>query len=275
MSCYGSRADHDDVVTTLDLAHPSGSLSLRYVEARIVDSRLEVRGVVDADTWERIQQHDIFGAASRTRSPGTLPLSGELRITLITDQSLPVEATSIPAEVFTILDAMRSVEVDELRTVGLEGHVWEGFRFSEPPVWSSAVAELEADGFEFVVGDDQSALFRQSDGLATVQFHHRSDVRLVQIVVKSPLAMGDDVPIAVYEAINGINMLVPWSTTMIDDGDVLVRETVADEVADQAALISVRVQELLGLLWVMRGPLTEVAHGDLTPQAGLNTMFTG
>lgn len=262
-------------MTNLELIHASGSLFLRAVEARIVDTRLELRGVVDDDVWERIEQHNIFGAATRIRSPGALPHTGELRITLITEQSLPVDAVAIPAEAFTILDAMRSVDVDELRVAGLEGHVWEGLRFSEPPVWASAVAELEADGFKFVVGDDQSALFRQSDGLATVQFHHRSGEKLVQIVVKSPLSLGNGILTALYEAVNGINMLVPWSTTMIDDGDVIVRETVADEVADQAALIAVRVQELLGLLWVMRGPLTEVATGALTPQAGLDTMFKG
>jgi hypothetical protein len=54
---------------------------------------------------------------------------------------------------------------------------------------------------------------------------------------------------------------------------VLLRETVTDDTVDQATLIATRVQEMLGLLWVIRGPLVEVAHGTLTPQAGLETMF--
>ncbi len=269
-----SRHDQDVTVTTIELSHASGNVTLTTAEARIVDDRLELRGIVDFEVWERIQRLDIFGAASRTRSPGELPPGGELRITITTDRDLPEEAVELPTHGFIIIDAMRSVDAAELASAGLEGEVWEGIRFSDPPVWATAVAELAADGFRFIVGDDQTALFRHDEDLATVQFTRRSDVQLVQIVVSSPLALGDDVPPAVYQAINGINVVVPWSTTMIDDGDVLVRETVTDDVTDQAALIAKRTQEMLGLLWVMRGPLAEVAQGALTPQASLEAMFS-
>lgn len=258
---------------TVEFTHASGAVHMRDVEARIDDERLELRGLIDQATWERLQRDDIFGATSRTRSPGVLPPGGALRITVTTDRELPAEAVPMPADWFSIVDAMRQVDVEELKAAGLEGEVWEGIHFSDPHVWSAAVAELVTDGFEVITTDEQSTVLQHEDDYAVVQFRRRADVRLVQIIVSSPLAVGDEVPLAVYEAINGINVVVPWSTTMVDDGDVLVRETVADEVVDQGALIATRVQEMLGLLFVMRGPLTEVAHGDLTPQSSLEAMF--
>lgn len=258
---------------TVEFTHSSGAVHMRHVEARIDDERLELRGLIDQATWERLQRDDVFGATSRTRSPGALPPGDTLRVTVTTDRELPAEAVPLPADWFVIMDAMRSVDVEELNAAGLEGEVWEGVHFSDPHVWSAAIAELVGDGFEVVTTDEQSTLLLHDDDMAEVQFRRRDDVRLVQIVVSSPLALGDDIPLALYEAINGINVVVPWSTTMIDGGDVLVRETVADEVVDQGALIATRVQEMLGLLFVMRGPLAEVAQGALTPQASLEAMF--
>lgn len=271
---FRRSSEQTDGVAPIVLTHASGPVTLNEVHGRIADGLLELRGLIDDDTWERIQRHDVFGATSRLRSPGELPSSGTLRITLTTGQELPPEAVELPAEVFIIVDAMRSVDVEDLQDAGLEGEVWEGIRFAAPPVWGAALAELVADGFAVLVGDHESALLRSADDLATVQFHLRHDVKLVQIVVSSPLGLADDVPLALYEAINGINMAVPWSTTMIDDGDVLVRETVADATADQGAVITLRTQEMLGLLWVMRGPLAEVAQGRLTPEACLKAMFS-
>jgi len=261
-------------VASVVLTHSSGPVALNEADGRINGRLLELRGVIDDDTWGRIQRHDLFGATSRLRSPGELPSSGRLRITITTDQELPTDAAELPAEVFSMVDAMRSVDVEDLQAAGLEGEVWEGVRFADPPVWGAALAELVADGFAVIVGDHESALLRSADGLATVKFHLRNDVKLVQIVVSSPLALPDDVPLALYEAINGINMVVPWSTTMIDHGDVLVRESVDDATVHQGAVIALRTQEMLGLLWVMRGPLAEVAQGRLTPEAGLEVMFS-
>ena len=258
---------------TVEFTHTSGAVRLRDVEARIDDERLELRGLLDQATWERLQRDDIFGATSRTRSPGTLPSGDELRITVTTDRELPSEAVPLPSDWFVIVDAMRQVDVEELRAAGLEGEIWEGIHFSDPHLWSAAVAELVADGFEVITTDEQSTLLQHEDDYAVVQFRRREDVRLVQIVVSTPLGVEGDLPVALYEAINGINVVVPWSTTMIDDGDVMVRETVADEVVDQAALIATRVQEMLGLMFVMRGPLADVAQGALTPQASLEAMF--
>jgi hypothetical protein len=79
-------------------------VQLREVEVRIDDDRLELRGLVDGDTWERVQRRDIFGAASRQRSPGALPSGDELRLTLVTERELPAEAQPLPAEWAVIHD---------------------------------------------------------------------------------------------------------------------------------------------------------------------------
>ena len=269
-----SATGHDGHVADVQLTHPSGVVVLREVEGRITADMLQLCGVVDRLEWGHIERHDIVGAATRTRSPGVLPGSGPVHITIVTDQVLPEQSSVLPAGAFAIIDAMCAVDPAELQAAGLEGEVWEGIRFSDPPAWSGAVTELLADGFEMVTADEQSALLRSGDALATVEFRYRDDVRLVQMVVSSALGVGDDAPMALYEAINGINMVVPWSTTMIDHGDVLVRESVADATVHQGAVITLRTQEMLGLLWVMRGPLAEVAQGRLTPEAGLEVMFS-
>ncbi len=273
MVWFRRETDSTTPAASVEFSHPTGTVTLTNVDARIVDDIVEVRGKIDQTTWERLTQDDIFGASSRTRSPGELPSGDVLRITLTTSHALPTEPVAVPAEWFVIVDAMRQVDVAELQAAGLEGEVWEGIHFSDPHVWSDSVAELVADGFEVITTDEQSTVLQHEDDYAVVQFRRRADVRLVQIVVSTPLGVEGAYPLALYEAINGINVVVPWSTTMIDDGDVMVRETVADEVADQGALISTRTQEMLGLLWVIRGPLTEVAQGALTPEASLEAMF--
>jgi len=168
---------------------------------------------------------------------------------------------------------MRSVDHEELQAAGLEGEVWEGLHFSDAPAWSGAVAELKAEGFEVLGRDEVSTQLQNDDDLISIEFRYRDDARVVQIMVSSPLALGEEVPLAVYEAINGINAALPWSTTMIDSGDVLVRETVSDEVVDQAARITTTTQQMVGLLWVIRGPLADVASGTMTSRSGLDQMF--
>ena len=275
MVWFRRQADQTADAPTVVLTHPTGVITMHDAEGRITDGRLELRGVIDDAAWERIRQHDIFGASSRSQSPGDLPTVGALRITLTTDAVLPEEAVDVPADLFVIVDAMRSVDLAELNAAGLEGEVWEGVHFSDPPAWSAAVAQLVTEGFEVLSRDEVSTQLQDDDDLVSIEFRYRSDVRLVQIMVSSPLALGDDVPLALYEAINGINSVVPWSTTTIDNGDVMVRETVPDEVVDQASLIIARVHDLLGLLWVARGPLAQVAQGALTPRASLEAMFEG
>jgi hypothetical protein len=260
-------------VTTLDFIHPSGTVTLTEVEARIVDEQLEVRGLIDNPTWERLQRHDIFGSSNRSRSSGTLPPGDALRITITTRQTLSTEAEDLQADSFVILDAMRAVDATELRAAGLEGKVWEGVRFGEPQPWAAAVTQLVAAGFEVVSTDNATTILVHDGDIATVEFRHRSDAHLVQIVVKSPLPLTETPPCALYEAINGINRLVPWSTTLIDGHDVAVRETIIDDVVDQPSVLAARVHDMLGLLWVMRDPLHRVANGTLTGQGGLDAMF--
>jgi len=119
-------------VNSLHLAHPSGAVELREVEVRIVDSTFQLRGLVDAATWDRVQHHDIFGSASRMRSPGGLEPGHDVRITVATDQSLPVEVDNLPSDRFVIHDATQRVDPAELRDAGLEGEVWIGISFGQP-----------------------------------------------------------------------------------------------------------------------------------------------
>jgi hypothetical protein len=264
-------------VTILELIHTSGAVVLRDVEARIVNDRLELRGMVDASTWERIELHDIFGATSRIRSHGFSPVGWDLRITVTADLDRPTEVQATSADSFVIVDAMRRIDGEELRAAGLDGEIWEGLRFCDPQIWAPAVDQLATQGFEVVSTDSRSTmLVTDTDGdTAMVRFGYETDAQLVHIAVSAPLPLGGDIPPAIHEAIDGINALVPWSTTTVDGDDVLVRDSVSDDVADQGGDITFKVQNMLGLLWVIRGPMAKVVHGALTPQEALDTMFSG
>jgi len=119
-------------VNSLQLVHTSGAVELRDVEVRIVDGTFQLRGLVDPATWERLQRHDIFGSAGRMRSPGSLVPGHDVRITVATDQTLPVEVDALPSDRFVILDATQRIDPADLRAEGLEGDVWIGISFGEP-----------------------------------------------------------------------------------------------------------------------------------------------
>ena len=99
---------------------------------RIVEGTFQLRGLVDAETWERIQRHDTFGSAGRMRSPGSLVAGHDVRITVATDQTLPVQVDALPSDRFVILDATQRIDPADLRAEGLEGEVWIGISFGEP-----------------------------------------------------------------------------------------------------------------------------------------------
>jgi len=260
-----------DATLTIELTHPSGSVVLDDPEVRRRDDGVALRAMVDADTWQRIRQHDIFGASSRTQQQGPLPDDSPLRITVFTAQELPDNPRSMPAGQFVIIDAMHQVD---LADSGLEGEVWQGVAFAEPQPWSQAITTLADLGFLPYNGLPSATTVRRSDDDLNIEFrrNHVAKVTHAQAVVALP--MGDEVAPATYQLINGINSAVPFSVTMIDAGDLIVRESVADEVGDAAsALIASRVGDLVDIITAIRGPLLEVARGESTVADALEAIF--
>lgn len=258
----------------IELTHPSGSILLHSPSVKVVDGATQIRGMVDAETWQRIRDQDVFGASTRTASPGRLEVENGLRLTVSTDEALPTEAVPVSAEIFVLVDAMFQIDPAELIAAGLEGEVWEGISFSAPAPWSAAIASLADEGFEVVDGlPSATTVRRDADGL-NIEFRHHDGAEVVQVQVVLALPMGDEVADATYQVVNGINAALPLSTTMIDAGDLIIRDTVPDQLGSEAtALIASRAMDLVGLMEVVREPLLQAARGELAPMAALEAMF--
>lgn len=264
----------DDSTLVIELTHPSGSVAFVDPLVRSKGDGVTLRAIVDAATWSRICQNDIFGASTRTRQQGPLPDDSPLRITVFTETELPDQPRIMPAEQFVIVDAMHQVDPGELAAAGLEGEVWEGIAFSEPKPWSLAMVALTELGFMPHNGLPSATTMRHHEDDLSVEFR-RNDVANVthaQVVVALP--MGDDVAPATFQLINGINAAVPFSVTMIDAGDLIVRESVADEMGDTApSLIASRVTVLVDIMTAIRGAVIDVANGESTVADALTTIF--
>lgn len=255
----------------VELTHPSGSVMFQDPEVVRTDDGTALRAMVDADTWRRIRHHDIFGAASRTQQQGPLPDDRPLRITLLTSQDLPDNPRTVPSEWFAIIDAMHHVDLTDS---GLEGDVWQGVSFSAPQPWSSAITALADLGFLPYNGLPSATTVRRSDDELSIEFRRNEVAKVTHAQAVVELSMGDEMAPAVYELINGINSAVPFSVTMIDAGDLIVRESVADEVGDAAAaLIAHRVSDLVDIITAIRGPVLEVARGETSAAEALEMIF--
>lgn len=270
----GSDQGHDEA-TSIELTHSSGSVRLDSPRVVVSDEGTEIRGVVDAGTWQRVRDYDIFGATSRVQSVGRVAEGVPVRIVVITNQELPTVSVAVPSEAFSITEAMYQIDPAELRAAGLEGEIWEGVTFTSPRPWSSAIAQLEQDGFERFEGlPSAETVRRDSDGIS-VEFRHHDGAELVQVQAVFTLPQGESVPPVVFEVVNGVNAALPFSTTMVDAGDLIIRDTVPDALGDGApSLISSRASDLVQLLEIVREPLLRAASGELTAQAALEAMFS-
>ncbi len=242
--------------------------------ARSRNDGIEIRGMVDVTTWQRIREQDIFGARSRTRQTGPLPDDTDLRLSVFTSHDLPDDVERLMAEDFVITDAMHQVDPADVAAAGLEGEVWEGVAFTDPKPWSLAVDVLADLGFVPYDGLPSATTVRRASDDISVEFRRNEVAAVTQAQAVMALPMGDDVALATFQLINGINAAVPFSTTMIDAGDLIVRESIADQVGDAGpTLIAARVGDLVDIIVAISGPILEVARDEMTVPEALEAIF--
>jgi hypothetical protein len=265
----------------ITLIHPTGPILLTEPQARIIGDRAEFIGTVSASDWERVEDLDIFGTASRTRSPGSLPPGDSVRITIataaedaITMSEASGGASEAPADRFVILDAMRAVAIPSSMSAEADAEIWEGLVFTDPAPWNQALAALAEEGFEPFQGlASATTVLRESDGLS-VEFRHfdAHDISRVQVV--SPLPMGDAVAPDTFVFLNRLNATLPFSAVVVDAGDLIVRETVPDELGIAAGgLIASRALTLVNLMGEVLEPTLAVANGQATAAEALAALF--
>jgi hypothetical protein len=258
----------------IELLHSSGPITLTEAQATVVDDQYQFTGLVDAATWDRIEQEDIFGAVSRTRSPGELPSGNQIRITIGTEQQLPPTATAVAADMFVILDAMRSIDLAELGAAGIEGEVWEGIAFSDPQPWSAALHALSKEGFLLINGLPSATTMRRDADEVSVEFRHHEDAQVVHAQAVYALPAGGAVPVATFELLNRINTAVKFGVVMIDAGDLIVREAIPDQLGEaRPALIAERSLAMVSILGEILEAVLRVASGELNAAEGLEVLF--
>lgn len=269
---WRSRSDDSDNSSlVVELTHPSGTVVFDDPEVRSRGEGVQFRAMVDALTWRRIQEHDIFGASTRTRQQGPLPVDKPLRITVFTEQDLPENPRLMPADLFVIMDAMHPMD---LADSGLEGEVWEGVAYSDPKPWTLAITRLADDGFLPYNGLPSATTVRRSDDDVSVEFRYHEEAKVIHAQAIVALPMGEDVNPAAFQVVNGINAAMPFSISMIDAGDLIVREVIPDETGVNAPeLIASRVTELVGIITSIREPIITAAQGNMTASDALAAIF--
>jgi hypothetical protein len=261
-------------MTGITLTHSSGPIYLAEAQATVVDDLYKFTGMIDAAVWQRILDEDIFGAVSRTRSPGAQPTAEQIRITIATEHQLPATASAVAAEMFVILDAMQSIDLADIGAAGIEGSVWEGIVFGDPQPWSLALNALSQEGFFLIDGlPSATTMRRDADGIS-VEFRHHEDAQVVHAQAVFPLPTSDPAPAAAFELINYINTAVKFGVIMIDAGDLVVREAIPDLLGDnRAALIAQRSLDVVTVLEEILEAVLRVASGELTAAEGLEVLF--
>jgi hypothetical protein len=256
----------------IELTHPSGPVVLEDPDVRTRGEGVQLRAMIDPGTWARIRQHDIFGAATRVRQQGPLADDQPLRITVYTATELPDNPRLMPAEQFVILDAMNQVD---LADSGLEGEIWEGVAFGDPQPWTLAITQLADQDFLPYDGLPSATTVRRSHDDISIEFRHHEQANVVHAQAVIALPMGDNVNPAVFQVVNGINAAMPYTVTMIDAGDLIVRDIIPDETGNNAPqLIASRVNDLINIITNIREPITETASGNLTPAQALENIFS-
>jgi hypothetical protein len=182
----------------------------------------------------------------------------------------------MPVDMFVIMDAMHQVDPTEVIVAGLEGEVWEGVTFSDAPPWGLAITTLAKDGFELFDGlPSATSVKRDSDGL-TVEFRDIAPAKVIHTQAVFPLPMGDDVHPDTFALLNKIHLNIPFAVVMIDAGDIIIRESIPDELGSRRpSMVAERSQVVVNLMGTLRDSILKVASGELTAQEAISALLGG
>ena len=245
-------------------------------ETIVHDATIEIDGataritvVLDADTWDRCEERNLFGTHTRRRMPAALPGVGDVKITVEGPATLvdPIDATTryaaIPAEAFVITNAMRRM------TQG-DPAAWHGVVFASPPSWQRALDALRADGF--VDDDEFEDQVLLADGRGTTVVIADDEVSaLAGVVVNVVLS---EVPPSgidhsrindVLEVINGFNASSPVGTVALEGPTLIVRA--GFPVTDRAFVGDLLAELATGLVRLsefLADPIGKLAAGTIS-----------
>jgi hypothetical protein len=245
-------------MTDVNFVHPAGDVLLHDVEAKIADGRATISGTVTPDVWEHIENEDVFGARSRTRS-GSIIGDGHIRLIITGPESATGPGSGPFARDWEIIDARR-----RLAGTADDEEAWIGATFGAPRTWTLAAAALTELGFQQISSNVTSASFVDDSGI-TVDVSADAEQRLAIIAIRTPIEQPSGP--ALHETLaflNHLNGTFPVGTLTIDNGVLIAKSGIPiPEGVDVSEILEALAYGMPGLNEMVLEGLRPVVSGSI------------
>ena len=157
------------------------------------DDLVRVRFELDQGEWERVVEHDVFGARTRRRFPDVLDGDGSVTITVEGSRLATESPRGWSADDFVLVSAMRRIDGN-----------WHGQLFASPPAWWRAVDSLVQLGF-VVDGetDDEVSATNHLGVNAMISVYSQNQVAAVVYAAPAEASWANN--LAVLDLLNRLN----------------------------------------------------------------------
>jgi len=246
-------------MTDVNFVHPAGDVVVRDVEVKVVDEQVTVTGTVSPDVWEHIENEDVFGARSRSRS-GKIVGDGDVRLVVTGPESATGPGAGPFARDWRILDARR-----QLAGTPPDQEAWVGATFGEPLAWTRAAAALDELGFQLRESSTTSAHFEDTDG-TSVEVAADADQRLAFIALRTSVGQPSGSVLAeTLVFLNHLNDRFPAGTLVLHDGVFTVKSGVPiPEGVDVSEILEALAYGLPGMNEMVLEGLRPVVSGTIS-----------
>jgi hypothetical protein len=201
--------EYPDVMAVVPFLSASGDVIA--VEPQIdyqADDLVRVRFELDEVEWERVVEHDVFGARSRRRFPDQLEGSGSVTLTVEGSRLATESPRGWSADDFVVVSAMRRIDGN-----------WHGQLFASPPAWWRAIDSLVQLGF-VVDGetDDEVSATNHLGVNAMISVYSQNQVAAVVYAAPAEASWASDP--AVLDLLNRLNASFVIGSVALQVNDV-------------------------------------------------------
>jgi hypothetical protein len=201
--------EYPDLMAVVPFLSASGDVIA--VEPQIdyqADDLVRVRFELDEGEWERVVEHDVFGARTRRRFPDHLEGSGGVTLTVEGSRLATESPRGWSADDFVVVSAMRRIDGN-----------WHGQLFASPPAWWRAIDSLVQLGF-VVDGetDDEVSATNHLGVNAMISVYSQNQVAAVVYAAPAEASWTSDP--AVLDLLNRLNASFVIGSVALQVNDV-------------------------------------------------------
>ncbi|MEN9804847.1 MAG: hypothetical protein RIS41_1694 [Actinomycetota bacterium] len=201
--------EYPDLMAVVPFLSASGDVIA--VEPQIdyqADDLVRVRFELDEGEWERVVEHDVFGARTRRRFPDQLEGSGGVTLTVEGSRLATESPRGWSADDFVVVSAMRRIDGN-----------WHGQLFASPPAWWRAIDSLVQLGF-VVDGetDDEVSATNHLGVNAMISVYSQNQVAAVVYAAPAEASWTSDP--AVLDLLNRLNASFVIGSVALQVNDV-------------------------------------------------------